>query len=133
MNGGTGSLAVNIVAGNNMEIFQFVLSGIMHITLIGQLWQKEGLSALSDAIDSCIHQQHKYVVLDLQRLSFISSQGLGLLVSIHNNLEGAGGRLILNCNNSGVMEVIGICGFGEFMNIATNHTELQEILASINS
>lgn len=131
MNGETGLLVVNIIVGNNMEIFQFVLNDIVHITLIGQLWQKEEFSALNDAIDSCIHQQHKYVVLDLQRLSFISNQGLGFLVRINSTLEAAGGSLVLNCNNSGVLEVIRIFGFGEFIKIVTNRTELQQIIESI--
>ena len=111
-----------------MEFFQFILNDAVHISLIGQLWQKEELSALSDAIDSCIHQQQNIVVLDLQRLSFISNQGLGSLVRIHSTLEAAGGNLILNCNNSDILELFRISGFGEFMKIVNNQIE---ILASI--
>lgn len=114
-----------------MEIFQFVLNDIVNITLIGQLWQKEELRALGDAIDSCIHQQQKTVVLDLQRISFISNQGLGLLVRIHSTLEAAGGSLILNCNNSDILELIRIFGFDEFMKIVNNQNELQKMLISI--
>jgi|GEM_PF-879268 anti-anti-sigma factor len=131
MNGETGLLVVNIIAESKMEFFQFILNDAVHISLIGQLWQKEELSALSDAIDSCIHQQQNIVVLDLQRLSFISNQGLGLLVRIHSTLEAAGGNLILNCNNSDILELFRISGFGEFMKIVNNQIELQQILASI--
>jgi len=114
-----------------MEIFQFVLNDVVHITLIGQLWKKEELSALNNAIDSCIQQQQKTVVLDLQRLNFISNQGLGLLVRVHSTMEAGGDSLILNCGNSDILEVISIFGFSEFMKIVNNPTELQQTLASI--
>lgn len=114
-----------------MEILQFLSDDIMHITLIGQLWQMEELCALENAVDSCIQQQHKYILLDLQRLSFINSQGLGLLVRVHKNIMATGGCLILACYPSSVLDAIEISGFREFMKIAGSEAELQQILSEV--
>ncbi|HEX3019583.1 MAG TPA: STAS domain-containing protein [Chitinispirillaceae bacterium] len=111
-----------------MDIFQHYSNGIVRITLIGQLWQKNELNALSEAVDSSNCQQCKCIILDLQRVSFINSQGLGLLVRIYRDMVDAGGKLILLCNTSSVLEVIEISGFKDFMLIAENEMELQQLL-----
>lgn len=111
-----------------MEISQSLRNNCTHITLIGQLWQKEELSALEEMVASCIQMQQKNIVLDLQRLSFINSQGLGLLVRIHSSMSDAGGRLILLCSQSSVLEVIEISGFDAFMTIVKSEQELSQHL-----
>jgi len=71
------------------------------------------------------------VVVDLQRLSFINSQGLGALVRMHSNMKDAGSRLVLFSNPSSVLEVLEISGLESFMIIAKSDSELEKILTEI--
>lgn len=130
MNAETELQDANTIAENKMEISQALRNDILFITLIGQLWQKEELTELEETIKNCIQEKQKTVVLDLQRLSFINSQGLGLLVRFHTCMSNAGGRLILSSNPSSVLEVLEISGFNEFMTIAKSEKELQNFIAS---
>jgi anti-anti-sigma factor len=114
-----------------MEISNHCKNNVMFISLIGQLWQKEDISALEDVVTKCMEEKRKNIVIDMQRLSFINSQGLGLLVRMHSTMTDAGNRLVLFSNPSSVLEVLEISGLESFMTIAKCETDLNEILAKI--
>jgi anti-sigma B factor antagonist len=101
-----------------------------YITLIGQLWQKDELATVEEAVENLIQDGIKTVVVDVDRLSFINSQGLGLLVRLHGRLSELGGKTILLNPRSSVLEVIEISGFDLFMSIAHSNDELQNMLKS---
>jgi anti-anti-sigma factor len=111
-----------------MELSQCIKNNQTFITIIGQLWQKEDLCTLEDAVNTLLEQKTVNIIIDLQRLSFINSQGLGLLVRIYSSLAEAGGNLILYSVPSSVLEVIELSGFETFMTIVRNDQELNAII-----
>jgi anti-anti-sigma factor len=55
----------------------------------------------------------KTIVVDLTQLEYISSMGLGYLLSINKKLQGSGGRLVV-CGLTGmVKEVFRLSGFNK--------------------
>jgi anti-anti-sigma factor len=98
------------------------------ISLIGQLWQKEDLLTVGDAVETFIQDKILTIVLDIDRLSFINSAGLGLIARIHSQVLNAGGKMILFNPHSSVLEVIEISGFDLFMTIAKTEDELKALL-----
>ena len=100
----------------------------VHISLIGQLWQQEDVSELERVCSRFVDENKTVIVLNVDRLSFISSLGLGILVKLHAQLQHAGGKLILFNPRSSVLEVVELSGFDMFMAIAHNETELLQML-----
>jgi anti-anti-sigma factor len=114
-----------------MEIVISVSGDVSTFNLIGQLWRKDDLSSLEAAVEEFIVEKKSVLVLDISRLSFINSQGLGLLVRCHVRLGDSGAKMILFGPNEAVSEVIELSGFAMFMTIATTEGELDKALATI--
>jgi anti-sigma B factor antagonist len=98
------------------------------ISLIGQLWQKDDLCAIDDAVEKYLKQKITNIVLDIDRLSFINSAGLGLLARTHSKVTEQNGKLILFNPHSSVLEVMEISGFDLFMTIVKTQEELNAAL-----
>jgi anti-anti-sigma factor len=98
------------------------------ITLIGQLWQKEDLDAVENTVNQLVKEKIVTVVLDIDRLSFMNSAGLGLLARIHARLKDAGGKMILFNPHASICEIIEISGFDLFMKIVKTKEELSSEL-----
>lgn len=112
-----------------MEISCSTTGNAGFISLIGQLWQKEDLSTVGDAVETYIQDKILTIVLDIDRLSFINSAGLGLIARIHTQVRDAGGKMIVFNPHSSVLEVIEISGFDLFMTIAKTEDELKAVLS----
>jgi len=112
-----------------MEITSNTTEDTGYITLIGQLWQKEDLCAIDEAVENLIQNNITKIVLDLDRLGFINSSGLGLLARTHSRITELGHKFILLNPHSSVLEVIEVSGFDLFMTIAKSADELKIILA----
>ena len=66
------------------------------------------LSAVYDSIDS--------LIFDMQKLDYISSAGLRVLLKAQKTMKNKGGMILRNLN-SDVREVLDITGFSEIMTI----------------
>lgn len=108
-----------------MEISCSTNGNIGFVVLMGQLWQTDDLNAVEETIDNLIKQKIIKVVLDIDRLGFINSAGLGLLARVHTRLQDAGGKVILFNPHSSILEVIEISGFNMFMTIVKSKDELK--------
>jgi anti-anti-sigma factor len=66
--------------------------------------------------DACVpwlRSGEKTIVVDLSQLEYISSMGLGYLLSVHKKLQGSGGGLVV-CGLTGmVKEVFRLSGFNK--------------------
>jgi anti-anti-sigma factor len=111
-----------------MEISCSTTGSTGFITLIGQLWQKDDLKAVETAVESLSVNGTLKIVVDIDRLSFINSQGLGLIARIFSQLQEKGRTMVLFNPHSSVLEVIEISGFDQFMTIAKSDEELKAIL-----
>ena len=113
-----------------MEIISSVSGNVSIFTMIGQLWRKEDLVALESAVDEALSVKRPLIVLDTNRLSFINSQGLGLLVRCHVKVKEQGAQLIILNPNEAISDVIELSGFGMFMTIVFSKEELGKTIAS---
>ena len=97
------------------------------LLLAGQFWERGDMEALEQYFDICIASGKPRVILDLERLTFINSQALGLLVRLHNLCSDAGGKLILYRPQSSVREVIEISDLPQFITIVDSPEELDRL------
>ena len=73
--------------------------------------------ALHDAFES----GRRHFVLDLARISYVSSAGLRVLLALAKKLDGEIGSLRLAALNASVKQVFDIAGFTTLFDIRANH------------
>lgn len=87
------------------------------IQMIGQFWKQDELNLFKKQIKELCDTGIKQIIVDLFRLSFISSQGLGLLVTTFSELKKKDCELILSRPKGCVKEMIDLSGFDMFMKV----------------
>lgn len=110
-----------------MDIISGTRGTFRTFTLSGQFWRQEDMCMLEEHVGICISSRHPQVVLNLEGLSFVSSQGLGLLVRLHTRCRDEGGRLVLFQPRSSVHDVIEISDLRQFMAVADTAEELDKL------
>lgn len=93
---------------------------ILHVS--GKLDAKSS-STLEENLNGTIKAGEKYLVLDFEKLDYISSAGLRVLLSIAKTLNQKEGKVkLLNLQNS-VKEVFDLTGFTQIFEIFVNLEE----------
>jgi anti-anti-sigma factor len=87
------------------------------IGMSGQYWETSDLIKFENYVQNSIENGRKCVKIDLSRVSFISSQALGLLVSAYRDIKKVDGRLVLLKPQGTVKEMIEIAGLDEIMEV----------------
>lgn len=100
------------------------------IQMIGQFWEHKDFAPFDEEIENFVNKGLKEIVLDMARLSFISSQGLGLLVKAFSKMKDMNGRLILLRPSGTVRDEIEIAGFSSFMTIIDSKKEVDRYLGN---
>ena len=93
------------------------------IQMIGQFWKQDELNLFKKQIKELCDTGIKQIIVDLFRLSFISSQGLGLLVTTFSELKKKDCELILSRPKGCVKEMIDLSGFDMFMKVVESDEE----------
>jgi anti-sigma B factor antagonist len=76
---------------------------ILILELDGRLTAGEPCVLLRDTVNAAIAKGRSRIVLDMARVPYIDSSGLGTLVGCHTSLDRAGGALrILNLTSRGI-------------------------------
>ena len=76
-----------------MVIEQRAVGGVTVLDLSGKLALGDGDGLLKDKVNSLVHQGLKEIALNLGRLSYMDSAGLGELISVHSTATRAGGHI----------------------------------------
>jgi anti-sigma B factor antagonist len=99
-------------------------SGILVIEPIGRL---DGLSSKQflEEIDKQILKDSNQAILNLEKLDYISSEGLRSILTTAKKTKSLGGKLVLCAPRDGVKEVLDISGFGQMLGVY--ETEAQAI------
>ena len=71
-----------------------------------------------DALTSVLAHGAPRIVVDLSRVGFMSSAGIGVLMGVRRVLADAGGALALACPHGEVSQVLSIAGVGEVIPVA---------------
>jgi anti-anti-sigma factor len=100
--------------GNTMEISKRYSRDTVELSVVGRLdgyWSDHLASALDEEIR---HGRH-HVLLDLSKVVFLSSAGIGALVKSYNDLETIQGSLTIWKASERVRKVIEICGLDQLL------------------
>ena len=84
----------------DVKIEERIVGGVTILDIVGRLTIDEAADHLKDKINSLISQQRLQLVLNLGRVPYIDSGGLGQLVASYGSVKRAGGFLkLLNVNS----------------------------------
>jgi anti-anti-sigma factor len=100
--------------------------GVTRVMLEGRL-DIEGARAL-DAKMATLAAGRNFVIIDLERVSFIASMGLRSLVMPARTIKGSGGKIVLLKPNEMVEKVLKTSGIDTVIPI---HKDLQSALAAL--
>ena len=97
-------------------------NGVLTIQAIGRL---DGLTSKEfiEATEKEISQDNSKVILNLQNLDYISSEGLRSVLTTAKKTKSLGGKLILCAPLEGVKEVLDISGFGQMLGVYASEEE----------
>ena len=110
-----------------MKIKQEMKDGILVLSLSGKVIGGPELMEVKDAFQKAVDQDNRKVLLDLGKVSWMDSSGLGVIVSGHTTLSRAGGALkILNATKK-IHELFIIT---KLITIFETYTDEQEALNS---
>lgn len=74
-------------------------------------------SRLKDATQDCLAEGHRAFVLDLSAVNTVDSSGVGVLISVHHQVVGAGGTLAVVGVQPFVMRVLKLMRLEKFLQI----------------
>ena len=78
-----------------MRIDERVVGGVMILSMSGRVASRENAVLLKDTINGAVQRGHLHVALDLQRVPYIDSCGIGVIVGGHTIVRLHGGRFLL--------------------------------------
>lgn len=81
--------------GTELEISERVLDGIVVLTLVGSTSTPEATHQLRARFKQVLENGNTRLILDLSRLTYIDSAGLGALVAGYTTARNQGGNMIL--------------------------------------
>ncbi|MBD3392746.1 MAG: anti-sigma factor antagonist [Chitinivibrionales bacterium] len=93
-----------------MDIRQTRRDDVIHLTLIGKLWHPDDIRNLRAAIKAAAESDIRALVVDLSRLSFMCSLGLGVLVRMFVKLRDSGIELVFAGPKQGIHDMIELSG-----------------------
>ncbi len=96
--------------------------GILIIQATGRLDGLTSKKFLEVAVDE-ISKDSNNVVLNLERLDYISSEGLRSVLTAAKNAKSLSGKLVLCGPTAGVKEVLDISGFGQMLGVFDTEDE----------
>lgn len=108
-----------------MSVRTEVVDGTLVVTVAGEIDQQTG-GTLREALEPPEDAAPR-VVIDLQRVTFMDSSGINILIAVHTALAEAGGWLRLAGATPPVLRVIQLVGIDGFIEC---HPALQQALGS---
>ena len=97
--------------------------GTLRISLVGEIDHHSAVSVRT-AIDEKLYSlRPKRMVMDLSRIDFMDSSGLGLIMGRYALVEKLGGKFSISEPSDRVMRVLELAGLGRIIKIEKSETK----------
>ena len=101
----------------------------VRILPVGKMCDLSDYEELKDTVNN-VKQEINTVVIDLNRITFITSQGLGLFISISKMLQDSGKKLILFDPRPDIKKTIEIAGIDLVIKTVCSEDDLEKAINS---
>jgi len=78
-----------------LKIKERIRDGVVILELHGKLMGGADAATFNDTLKTLLHEDHKNVLVDLSRINWVNSTGLGILISGYSTVKKSGGDLKL--------------------------------------
>ncbi len=112
-----------------MELVAREKDGVLYLSFIGQFWEREDVREVQSFFSTNTGETKRVVVVNLERLTFIGSIGLGAIMNLYSQLKEEECRLILFRPNGSVKESMELAGFPTIVPVVYDSEELERSLA----
>ena len=101
------------------SLFSYVMGedGTLKITLEGEIDHHSAVNVRSDIDDLIFCKRPRRVVLDLSKISFMDSSGLGLIMGRYSLSKEVGAQLVLHSPTVAVMRILTLAGMEKIIKI----------------
>jgi anti-sigma B factor antagonist len=93
-----------------MNLIRRNVGSVSVLDLVGRLMSTDGSGLLKDAVDGLVADGRTHIVLNLSRLLYIDSGGLGEMLACHLTASKAGGAVTLAQTTARIQELLAITG-----------------------
>jgi anti-sigma B factor antagonist len=111
-----------------ISVENLVRGEVTVVVLDGILDSRTALS-VQDGLDKVL-AEHTLVLLDMSRMTYLSSAGLRVLLLLYRQAERAGARVVLAGVVSDVLEVMIATGFSDFFTLVDTVDDGMKVLTS---
>jgi anti-anti-sigma factor len=111
-----------------MDLFMSEDRGVTYLTLIGQLWEREDVRKVQDKLAELFAAKTSRVVLNLERLTFIGSIGLGGLMRMYSDARKNGCTFMVYRPLGNVKEAFELAEFPSIMPVLETQLGLDAAL-----
>lgn len=109
----------------NMQFTQDEQAGNMIIRCEGRL-DATSSPQLEAALNALVEKKQSKIAIDFEKVDYLSSAGMRLLLSMTKRLKTEGGKLVLCSIHDDVMGIIRMAGFEQILNIYGTEQEAMQ-------
>ncbi len=115
-----------------MEIQEIRRDRTVRLVLVGKLWLPEEITDLIETIKRIADTGISVLIVDLSRLSFMCSLGLGVLVRMFAQLRDRNILLVFLDPKEGIREMLELANITSVIRVISSESELSAGLAPSN-
>jgi anti-sigma B factor antagonist len=104
---------------------------IMEIALEGELMEKNQAKKLLNELEIRINSERNKIILNLQKLKYLNSSGLNVLIQILTKCRNAGGEVVVCCLSKKVNELFLITKLNSVFKVSESSVEAHEYFKSL--
>ena len=105
---------------------------ISYIELEGR-FDAEGLPLVLSEIERCVSSGSQRFLIDLRNVSFIGSAGIGIFLSLVEELNGEGGGVVFINVPDAIQRIFEVLNVLEFLDLRNNRDEATNALLAIST
>lgn len=112
-----------------MDITPLEIQGYPGFVISGKMCQLNDFQSVKSSFSN-LHSNIAYAILDLEKLVFISSHGVGILVEVNKMLEKGNTKFLVYRPSEEVSDVLTLTGIDQFLTICPLREDLLRELRS---
>jgi anti-sigma B factor antagonist len=109
--------------------FMQMEAGVTELALQGDL-NVTGADRLHKSVAELIAQGRCLLIVDCVGLKYVSSSGIGMLISLHRELREAGGQMLLAGATGPVFELLELMNLGSILELFADMDQARQAIAT---
>lgn len=105
------------------QLTQKVLTNELIVIYSGKVLDNNNAHVMADYLATAKKKGHKYVIIDMTALEFLSSAGVGSILGSIENFRDIGGDIVICNASTTIMHIFKILDLGDYLEIKNSQEE----------